>query len=419
MALLLAHRPDRRRRHGALAVRAAGAADPARGRRARAASRSGSSQGSCSASRVHALRLVAARQARAAAGPAAEPRDRAPLRDGGRAARAAGRRLVVERRLSAFSRLRPANAGGGFLLGVTLGLVFVPVRRAVARRRSRRAAGREQFGGRTFAATLAYAIGAAIPMLVIAYRRPRGVAARIRSHARAIRDGVRRRDRARRARRSSSTPTTTSRRSLRRGRLPAGQGRGQLERGKRELAKLRGGGRARVVQKTAGDSPTTASRPRSTPTATGSTRKPLTLAQLRGKVVADRLLDLLVHQLPAHAAAPEGVGRDLPQAGARDHRRPHARSSPSSTSHRTCAPRCKRLGDHVPGRAGQPLQDVGQLLEPVLARGVPDRQRPATCGTRTSARAQYGETEQLIRTPARRARREVAADARHDADGAR
>src|SRR5579862_7747294 len=34
--------------------------------------------------------------------------------------------LVVERGLAVFSRFRPANAGGGFFLGLALGLVFVP-----------------------------------------------------------------------------------------------------------------------------------------------------------------------------------------------------------------------------------------------------------------------------------------------------
>ena len=37
-----------------------------------------------------------------------------------------GLALWLERSLAFFSRLRPANAGGGFFLGVTLGLVFVP-----------------------------------------------------------------------------------------------------------------------------------------------------------------------------------------------------------------------------------------------------------------------------------------------------
>src|SRR5436305_9931439 len=34
--------------------------------------------------------------------------------------------LLLERALAPFSRLRPANVGGGFGLGLSLGLVFVP-----------------------------------------------------------------------------------------------------------------------------------------------------------------------------------------------------------------------------------------------------------------------------------------------------
>ena len=40
---------------------------------------------------------------------------------------------------------------------------------------------------------------------------------------------------------------------------------------------------------------------------------PLTLAALRGRGRARRLLDLHLHQLPAHAALPRGVGRALPR----------------------------------------------------------------------------------------------------------
>jgi cytochrome c biogenesis protein CcdA/thiol-disulfide isomerase/thioredoxin len=88
---------------------------------------------------------------------------------------------LLERYLAFFSRLRPANAGGGFFLGVTLGLVFVPCAGPFLAAITT-AAARENFGGRTIAATLAYAIGAAIPMLLIA-RGGREAAARIRSHA--------------------------------------------------------------------------------------------------------------------------------------------------------------------------------------------------------------------------------------------
>src|SRR4029077_14332071 len=93
--------------------------------------------------------------------------------------------MWVERSLSFFSRLRPAQAGGGFLLGVTLGLVVVPCAGPFLAAITT-AAARENFGGRTIAATLAYAIGAAIPMLVLACGG-REAGARIRAHAEQLR----------------------------------------------------------------------------------------------------------------------------------------------------------------------------------------------------------------------------------------
>src|SRR5438874_3548627 len=89
--------------------------------------------------------------------------------------------VLLERSLAFFSRLRPARAGGGFFLGFTLGLVFVPCAGPFLAAITT-AAARENFGGRTIAATLAYALGAAIPMLAIA-RGGRAAAERIRSHA--------------------------------------------------------------------------------------------------------------------------------------------------------------------------------------------------------------------------------------------
>ncbi len=93
--------------------------------------------------------------------------------------------LLLERSLSFFSRLRPAKAGGGFFLGATLGLVFVPCAGPFLAAITT-AAARENFGGRTIAATLAYAVGAAIPMLAIA-RGGREMGARIRTHAERLR----------------------------------------------------------------------------------------------------------------------------------------------------------------------------------------------------------------------------------------
>jgi cytochrome c biogenesis protein CcdA/thiol-disulfide isomerase/thioredoxin len=93
--------------------------------------------------------------------------------------------LLVERGLAFFSRLRPADAGGGFLLGVSLGLVFVPCAGPFLGALSA-AAAHESFGFRTIVATLAYAIGAGVPMLAIAYGG-RGLSTRIRQHAGSVR----------------------------------------------------------------------------------------------------------------------------------------------------------------------------------------------------------------------------------------
>ncbi len=191
--------------------------------------------------------------------------------------------LFVERRLAVFSRLRPANAGGGFLLGVTLGLVFVPCAGPFLGAITA-AAGREQFGGRTIAATLAYAIGAAIPMLLIAIGG-REASARIRSHAETIRmasgvvialvafglvfhvdDHLAK----------ISAPWTTYLQDKVEG----------SSSGKRELAKLRGGGAAlAVVHKTPGNLPDYGVAPQIHADGDWINTKPLTIAQLRGKVV--------------------------------------------------------------------------------------------------------------------------------------
>src|SRR5205823_10949313 len=69
--------------------------------------------------------------------------------------------LWLERALAVFSRLRPANAGGGFVLGITLGLVFVPCAGPFLGALTR-AAVRENVGVRTLAGSGACRLGAAI-----------------------------------------------------------------------------------------------------------------------------------------------------------------------------------------------------------------------------------------------------------------
>jgi cytochrome c biogenesis protein CcdA/thiol-disulfide isomerase/thioredoxin len=93
--------------------------------------------------------------------------------------------VLVERALASLTRLRPANAGGGFLLGVSLGLVFVPCAGPFLGAISA-AAANENFGVSTVVATLAYAVGAGVPMLVIAFGG-RGAANRIRARAGEVR----------------------------------------------------------------------------------------------------------------------------------------------------------------------------------------------------------------------------------------
>jgi len=93
---------------------------------------------------------------------------------------------LVERPLAAFSRLRPRGAqGGGFVFGATLALVFVPCAGPVLATITSVAAN-QQVGLRAILLTLAYALGAAVPMLAIAYGG-RETAARLRRHAEGVR----------------------------------------------------------------------------------------------------------------------------------------------------------------------------------------------------------------------------------------
>src|SRR6266480_5781897 len=76
--------------------------------------------------------------------------------------------MLVERPLARLSRRKPGNdLGGGFLLGASLGLVFVPCAGPVLGAISTNAA-RVDFGWRTVLVTVAYSLGAAGPMLAVA-----------------------------------------------------------------------------------------------------------------------------------------------------------------------------------------------------------------------------------------------------------
>ena len=93
--------------------------------------------------------------------------------------------MLVERPLAAFSRVRPRGVGGGFFFGAVLGLVFVPCAGPVLATITVVAAN-QNVGIRAIALTLAYSLGAAVPMLVVA-RGGREASARLRTHAHTVR----------------------------------------------------------------------------------------------------------------------------------------------------------------------------------------------------------------------------------------
>jgi cytochrome c biogenesis protein CcdA/thiol-disulfide isomerase/thioredoxin len=91
----------------------------------------------------------------------------------------------VERPLAFMGRRRFGDAGGGFLLGAGLGLVFIPCGGPVLAALTSNVA-RDRVGGWLVVVALAYAIGAALPLLAIA-AGSRRVATSFRQHAQAVR----------------------------------------------------------------------------------------------------------------------------------------------------------------------------------------------------------------------------------------
>ncbi len=75
--------------------------------------------------------------------------------------------ILLERPFAFLSRRRTGDLGGGFLLGASLGLVFVPCAGPVLATVTVLGA-QHRVGFDTVLLTLAYAVGAAIPMLLIA-----------------------------------------------------------------------------------------------------------------------------------------------------------------------------------------------------------------------------------------------------------
>src|SRR5215208_4122891 len=94
--------------------------------------------------------------------------------------------VLLERPLTALSRGAPSgDLGGGFLLGASLGLVFVPCGGPVIATITANV-GTDHVGGWVVVVALAYALGAALPMLLIA-RGSRRLSSSFRRHAQTVR----------------------------------------------------------------------------------------------------------------------------------------------------------------------------------------------------------------------------------------
>ena len=92
---------------------------------------------------------------------------------------------LVARPLERLARRPAGDLGGGVLLGVSLGLVFVPCAGPVLAAITVLVA-KSNVGAEGILLTFAYALGAALPLLAIAFAG-RGVAGRLRSHAELVR----------------------------------------------------------------------------------------------------------------------------------------------------------------------------------------------------------------------------------------
>src|SRR5438034_6296679 len=92
---------------------------------------------------------------------------------------------LAERPFRFLTRRRAGDLGGGYLLGASLGLVFVPCGGPVLATLTANVA-TNKVGGWIVVIAIAYAVGAALPMLAIA-RGSHGLAARFRRRAQTVR----------------------------------------------------------------------------------------------------------------------------------------------------------------------------------------------------------------------------------------
>ena len=279
----------------------------------------------------------------------------------------------VERPLARFSRRSPGgDLGGGFLLGASLGLVFVPCGGPVIGAISANAA-RLDIGWQTVAITVAYALGAAVPMLAVAIAR----AERDPTPARRRRpapDGPRGRDGSRSARHRLRRSTASCRPGSRTTRTRSSESSAAPS-ARDELAQLQRHGKARFDESEAAEGSLTdyGAAPEFAGISEWLHSKPLTLQRLRGKVV---LVDFWTYSCI-------NCLRTLPHLEAWDKRYRKAglvivgvHTPEFAFEHVPANVReaSRKLGVRYPGRDRQRLPHLVGVPERCLAGRVPDRQ---------------------------------------------
>ena len=227
---------------------------------------------------------------------------------------------ALERPFLFLTRRRVGQDSNGFVVGLSVGLVFVPCAGPVlAAVTALAASGEVTF--RIVLVTAAYAMGAALPMLAIAIGGQRlGSGMKVvRTHAAAARKvagvvvgvtalaiafGVDQRF-------TTSVPGYTAALQKRIEQTPT------REEGARSAE------RAGLRSAPAGSNQLAAPDFRGIDLWLNTPNGRASLAREAARTGrARRLLDVLVHQLPPHAAAPRSVGSRLPEGGAHDRRRP-------------------------------------------------------------------------------------------------
>ena len=114
---------------------------------------------------------------------------------------------------------------------------------------------------------------------------------------------------------------------------------------------------------------------------------PLTPGGLARQGRAGRLLDLLLHQLPAHDPLRPRLGREVQGPGPGRHRRARARVRVREAASTTCKQGGRGSQDRLPRGDRQRLRDLARLRQPVLAGALLHRRARAASATTISARA--------------------------------